>query len=110
MIARPSRATLPSRCSFGACCEQAGYECGIQTVGMPRTSAKQSFGSDPPRFGRIAGGAPVVRSIDAATRRTHGSSGSRRVAVMVSVRAGVAVTIAKPFASRCARSAAMNVV
>jgi hypothetical protein len=35
-------------------------------------SAKHSFGSEPPMFGRIAGLAPVVRVIDSAAQRTHG--------------------------------------
>src|SRR6184192_3223999 len=43
-------------------------------------SAKTSFGSEPPRFGRIAGFLPVVRSIEAAAHLTQGDSGSRRVA------------------------------
>ena len=67
-----SRATLASRCSFGACCEHPAYECGIHTVGKPSTSAKTSFGSDPPTLGRIAGRRPVVRAIDSAVKRTHG--------------------------------------
>src|SRR4051812_21212627 len=46
------------------------------TVGSPRMSANTSFGSEPPRFGRIAGFLPVVRSIDAAVHLTHGDSGS----------------------------------
>jgi hypothetical protein len=42
---------------------------------------KMSFGSEAPRFGRIVGGAPLVRSIDSATHATQGSSGSSRLAL-----------------------------
>ena len=38
-------------CSFGACCEQPAYEWGTHIVGKPSTSAKTSFGKEPPRFG-----------------------------------------------------------
>ena len=48
------------------------------------------------------------RAIDAATRVTQGWSGSRRVACIVSMRAGVTLTFANPCRSRCARSAGMN--
>ena len=72
-------------CSLGACCEHAGYEWGTQIVGRPSTSAKQSLGNDPPRFGKMAGGAPVVAAIDALAQRTHGLSGSSRVAAIGSV-------------------------
>src|SRR5262249_42115580 len=72
MIIRPSRATAASMCSSGACCEHAGYECGTQIVGSERTSAKQSFGSEPPRFGRIAGRTPVVVAIESAAQRAAG--------------------------------------
>ena len=56
---QPSR-TLPSRCSLGACCAQAGYEWGTQIVGRPSRSAKMSLGSEPPRLaarGPLAGAA-----------------------------------------------------
>ena len=72
MIINPSRATFASKCSSGACCEHAGYECGTQIVGNPSTSAKQSFGSDPPRFGRIAGRVPIVAVIELAAQRAAG--------------------------------------
>ena len=70
-------------------------------------SAKTSFGSEPPRFGRIAGLAPVVRSMEAAVHFTHGDSGSRRVAWKMASRAGATVTIGKPCLSRWRRSAGM---
>ena len=54
--------------------------CRIHTVGRPSVWAKTSFGSEPPRFGRIAGFLPVVRSIELTVHFTHGESGSRRVA------------------------------
>ena len=111
MIASPSRATDASMCSFGACCEHAGYECGTHTVGRPSTSAKQSFGSEPPRFGRIAGARRSSPRSTRATRVTHGCAGSSRVACMISgARRARRRRCAKPCASRCARSAGTNVV
>ena len=45
---------------------------GTQIVRSFRISAKMSFGNEPPRLGRIAGGAPVVFAIDATLHFTHG--------------------------------------
>jgi len=96
MICSPSRATRESMCSSGACCEHAGYECGTQTVGIPSTSAKQSLGKEPPRLGNTAGAVPVVAVIDATTQRTHGCSGSSRVALIGSIVPWRTSTTVKP--------------
>ena len=88
-------------CSFGACCEQAEYECGIQIVGKPSVSANTSLGNEPPRFGRIAGFFPVVRVILSTAHFTHFESGSSRVACMASSRAGVMTTCGNPSRTKC---------
>jgi hypothetical protein len=75
MSLSPSRATGASRCSFGACCEQAAYECGTHTVGMPRMSVNTSLGSEPPRLGSMWGFCPAVFSIERATNFAQGFSG-----------------------------------
>ncbi len=55
----------------------------------------------------LAGGA---RQIDAAAHATHGSSGSRRVAVNMSSRPLASFTIGKPWRSRWRRSAGSRLV
>jgi hypothetical protein len=74
MSCRPSRAMAIGRCSLG------GWEqprCGTQIVGIPSTSEKMSFGSEPPELGRIAGRAPVVLAIEAAAHCTAVAVGAR---------------------------------
>ena len=102
MMARPSRATLPSRCSLGACCAQAGYEWGTQIVGRPSRSAKMSLGSEPPRLSSSAGRLPVLRSIEAAAQRTQALSGDSRVAPACAPRR--MRTWPKPAWRRCSRT------
>ncbi len=49
--------------------------------GQAEPVAEMLLGSEPPRFGRIAGEAPMVCAIEAATRRTQGLSGSSLLAL-----------------------------
>jgi len=49
-----------------------GYFALVMATGIMERSAKHSFGSEPPMFGRIAGFAPVVRVIDSAAHWTQG--------------------------------------
>src|SRR5690606_29293751 len=64
MIRSPSSRISGGKCSFGACCEQPGYECGTHIVRSPKTSVNTSFGKEPPRFGKIAGFLPLVLAMD----------------------------------------------
>ena len=50
-------------------------------------SVNTSFGSEPPRLGRMCGFMPAVFSSDFAANFAHGLSGSRRVAFMITSRA-----------------------
>src|SRR5215831_99221 len=64
-----------------------------------------SFGNEPPRLGRIAGGTPVVAATEAAAQHTHGWSGSSRVAGKQPFFQRSSRTIGKPCASRWRRKA-----
>ena len=71
-------------------------------------SAKQSFGSVPPKFGSTVGFLPVVATIDVTAQSTQGLSGDRRVARNTSSCTGLTSTAANPCRSRCARTAGIT--
>src|SRR5262249_1080696 len=64
-----------------------------------------SFGNEPPRLGRIAGGTPVVAATEAATQHTQGWSGSSRVAGNKPFFQRSRGTIGKAWSSRWRRKA-----
>jgi len=65
------------------------------------------LGSEPPKFGRIAGAFPVVLWIDSAAQLIQGLSKSVREAAKLC--APVTSTIGKPLAWRCFRTASTTV-
>jgi hypothetical protein len=69
----------------------------VRMVGRAIPSEKMSFGSEPPLFGRMAGGAPIVLAMEAAVHCTQGCSGSTRVARKISSRPLAICTIGKPW-------------
>src|SRR5262249_34399193 len=67
------------------------------------TSTKMSLGSEPPRFGRMTGACPVVRSSEALAKATQGSAGSSRLAWWTLPRPRRTSTWQNPCRSRCRR-------
>src|SRR5205085_8572929 len=74
-----------------------------QIVGSPSPSENTSLGSEPPKFGRIAGALPVVCRIDSAAQLIQGLSKSVREAAKLC--AAFTSTNGKPCALRCLRTA-----
>ena len=67
---------MPARVRSARAANSPDRNAGTQIVGMPRISANTSLGSEPPRFGRMAGSRPVVTAMD---RRRPSDTGVARI-------------------------------